>query len=104
MSKGSGQSGGVRKWTWAAALATALPFVATPFVADLLVPADEELRELSIGLLSALVLIGLAVAVPVVHWVARRSGWPVGSGILVGLAMGLVLGGLSCFSVMEGTA
>lgn len=85
-------------------MATALPFVTTPFVADLLVPADEELRELSVGLVSALVLVGLTVAVPVVHWAGRRFGWPVGSGILVGFATGLVLGGLSCFSLMMGTA
>ena len=101
---GGPHEGRVTRGFWIAVVATAAPFVATPFVADLLVPAEEELRELSVGLLSAVVIIGLAVAVPIVHWVSRRFRWPVGSGILVGFAMGFVLGGLSCFAVMAGAA
>lgn len=84
---------------WIALAVTVIPFVATPLVADALI-AEEHLRYLSVGLASAMTLVGLALGALLIGVVSKTLSRQVGSGILVGLAVGIVAGSLTCGAVM----
>ena len=84
---------------WVALATTLTPFVATPLVVNALT-REQELRDLAVGAASALTLVTLAVAFLVIGLVSRIRNRQIGLGILVGLAIGIVVGGVGCFAVM----
>ena len=96
--RGSGDRRLTRRF-WVAFSLTLAPFVATPLVVNALT-REQELRDLAVGTTSAVTLIALTVAFLVIGLVSRIRSRQIGLGILVGLAVGVVAGGLGCFAVM----
>ena len=91
---------GLPKRFWVALGLTVAPFLATPLVVNALT-GEQELRELAVGLVSALVVAGLAIVTVLVIIVYRnRFDRQVRLGVAVGLAVGIVAGGVGCFAVM----
>ena len=87
---------------WLALGITVTPFVVTPFVVEAwFIEPNTDLRALSVGAASAMVLTGLAVLALVVGLGTLKARRSVGLGVLAGLAVGVVGGGVSCLAAIS---
>ena len=85
---------------WIALVITLAPFVFIPFIVSLLIPQSASEREVGVLVLSAISLFILEVLTLVVGIVtlARSSTRRIGSGVMAGLGVGVVVGFVTCYA------